>query len=60
MVKCSFCGKEIPKGTGKIYVLKDGTAYYYCSSKCERNHLKLKRKPAKTTWVKKAKKEGKE
>ena len=24
MVKCSFCGKDIEPGTGKIYVKKDG------------------------------------
>ncbi len=58
-MKCSFCGKEIIPGTGKIYALKDGTRYYFCSSKCEKNLLKLKRKPAKVKWVKKQKKKEK-
>ena len=59
MGKCSFCSKEIPAGTGKIYVLKDGTMFRYCSSKCENNHLKLKMKPQKSKWVKKTKKVAK-
>jgi len=57
-MKCSFCKKEIAFGKAKIYSLKDGTKYYFCSSKCEKNMLKLKRKPAKTKWVTKKKKEG--
>lgn len=56
MSKCSFCDKEMAKGTGKMYVLRDGTIFYYCSSKCERNHVKLKRKPRKVNWIRKTKK----
>jgi len=44
MVRCDFCRAEIPKGTGKIYVKKDGKKFNLCSSKCEKNMLKLKRK----------------
>ncbi len=51
-MKCSFCNKEIPKGTGIMYVKKDGTIYYFCSKKCEKNMLKLKRKAKKLKWVK--------
>ena len=50
MVKCTFCGENIEKGTGKIYVQKDGKMLYFCSMKCEKNMLKLKRKPLKTKW----------
>lgn len=57
MAICSFCGKEIPRGTGKLFALRDGTVFHYCSSKCENNQQKLKRKPQKTKWVKKVKKE---
>ena len=57
-MKCSFCGKEIEFGKAKIYALKDGTKYYFCSSKCEKNMLKLKRKPAKVKWVVSKKKKG--
>jgi len=56
-MKCSFCSKEIPDGTGVMYVKKDGTTYYFCSSKCEKNMLKLKRKASKVKWVKKQKKQ---
>ena len=50
MAKCTFCGITIPKGTGKIYVKKDAKVLYFCSSKCEKNMLKLKRKPITTRW----------
>lgn len=56
MMKCSFCGKEIEKGTGVIFVKNDGKLLYFDSSKCEKNMLKLRREPARTRWVKKTKK----
>lgn len=48
---CNFCGVKIKPGTGTLYVTKKGKAHYFCSSKCEKNHLKLKRKPRKTRWT---------
>lgn len=51
MVKCDFCGTEITKGTGKLYVKKDGKAFNLCSNKCEKNMIVLKRKPRTTTWT---------
>lgn len=51
MVKCSFCGDELPQGGGKIYAKKDGTTFYFCSNKCEKNLIGLKRKPVKTKWT---------
>ncbi len=51
-MKCSFCGKKIPEGTGKIFVKKSGSILYFCSSKCEKNMLKLKRNPTKEKWAK--------
>ena len=50
-MKCTFCGKVVPKGTGKIYVKKDGKIFNFCSSKCEKNMIQLKRKPVKTKWT---------
>ena len=50
-MKCSFCGKEITKGTGKMYVKKDAKILYFCTNKCEKNALKLKRKPRKLKWT---------
>jgi large subunit ribosomal protein L24e len=51
MALCSFCGKTIIKGTGKIYVKTDGKILNFCSRKCEKNLLKLKRKPRTTGWT---------
>ena len=48
---CSFCGHGIPRGTEMIFVTKRGKALYFCSSKCERNMLKLGRKPRETKWT---------
>ncbi|MCH8067395.1 MAG: 50S ribosomal protein L24e [Nanoarchaeota archaeon] len=50
MPKCTFCGISMPQGTGKIFVQKDAKLLYFCSSKCEKNMLKLRRKPIKTRW----------
>ncbi|RLG22115.1 50S ribosomal protein L24e [Methanosarcinales archaeon] len=47
---CSFCGRKIEPGTGKMFVKRDGTIYFYCSSKCEKNHA-LKRIPRKVRWT---------
>ena len=52
MVKCSFCGIEIPVGSGKKYVENSGKAYNFCSGKCEKNQFKLKRKARKFKWTK--------
>jgi len=51
MVKCSFCGDELKVGGGKLYAKKDGTTFYFCSTKCEKNLLKLNRKPVKVKWT---------
>jgi len=53
MAKCSFCNFDIDKGTGKIFVLNTGKQLHFCSNKCEKNMLKLKRKPRETKWVSK-------
>ena len=50
-MKCSFCGKPIRKGTGKMFVKKSGEILYFCSSKCEKNY-KLGREPKKLKWTK--------
>lgn len=52
-MKCTFCKTELPEGTGTMFVKKDGTTYYFCSSKCEKNMLKLKRKSASVKWANK-------
>ena len=52
MVKCSFCGAEIEKGTGIMYVKSDGTVLWFCSHKCLRN-WQMGRNPRKVGWVRK-------
>ncbi len=62
MVRCDFCLEAIEAGTGKLFVKKDGKTMRFCSSKCEKNALKLKRKPRFTKWTgeyQKVKKGGK-
>lgn len=56
MPKCSFCKSEIERGTGKLYVTNKGVQHWFCSSKCEKNKVHLKRKPHRTKWVTKTKK----
>ncbi len=48
---CSFCGKKIEPGTGKMYVTRDGKVYRFCSSKCYRNMIMLARVPRKVRWT---------
>ena len=50
MVKCSYCGKLIPPGTGLMFVYKTAKVSYFCSGKCEKNALVLKRKPHDMKW----------
>ncbi len=52
MATCSFCSDAIPKGTGWLYAKKDGTLFYFCSSKCRKNQLDLKREGRKQKWTK--------
>ena len=57
MVKCTFCENVLKPGTGKMYVKKDAKIFYFCSNKCEKNMLKLKRKPYNVKWSGKFKKD---
>ena len=59
MPKCTFCGINIKKGTGKLFVYTSGKTANFCSNKCEKNLLKLKRKPMKTRWTQEWIKENK-
>ncbi len=52
MANCSFCGRRIEKGTGKMYVYKTGKIDNFCSSKCEKNLIKLGRRPRDYKWTK--------
>ena len=52
MVTCTFCGKEISQGTGKIFVKDNGQVLNFCSGKCEKNMIKLGRDSRKFKWTK--------
>jgi len=54
-MKCSFCGGEMPKGAGKMYVKSDGKIFYFCSSKCNKNYL-LGRDGKLVKWTQRFKK----
>lgn len=43
-MKCTHCSKEIPKGTGTMYVYKIGNISYFCSNRCYKNEILLHRK----------------
>lgn len=51
MVKCAFCGNSVERGTGKMFVYTSGKVINFCSSKCEKNILKLNRKPLDIKWT---------
>jgi large subunit ribosomal protein L24e len=48
---CSFCGGDIEPGTGKMYIKKDGTTFSFCSNKCKKNIIVLKRNPRLAKWT---------
>jgi len=50
MPKCSYCGKNLKKGSGVMFVNNKGQIFYFCSSKC-RKYFKMGRKKGK--WVEK-------
>ncbi len=56
MANCSFCDGPVLKGSGMIYVKKDGTIYNFCSSKCRKNNLDLGREGRRQKWTPAAKK----
>ncbi len=51
MAKCSFCNSAIEAGTGKVVIEKNGSMLWFCSSKCEKNMVKLGRDSRDVKWV---------
>lgn len=47
---CSFCGETIEPGSGKMFVRRDGTIYYFCTTKCQNNY-ELGRAPRRVRWT---------
>ncbi len=56
--RCAFCGREIPPGTGMIYVKKDGTILRFCSRKCRVSMIEMKRDPRRLKWTLKYKRQA--
>ena len=48
---CSFCDRPVAKGTGTMNVKNDGTVRWFCSAKCKKNAIDLKRDPRKFKWT---------
>ncbi|NWK02561.1 50S ribosomal protein L24e [Marine Group I thaumarchaeote] len=55
---CSFCNRPVAKGSGTMFAKNNGTVLWFCSSKCKKNALVLKRDPRKLKWTKKYVKGG--
>jgi large subunit ribosomal protein L24e len=51
MTKCVFCGREEPPYKGVHLITNDGSMNFYCSSKCRRNALNLKRDKKRLKWT---------
>ena len=43
-MECSYCSKPIKQGTGIMYVFRTGAIKYYCSGRCYKNSIVIKRK----------------
>lgn len=52
MPDCTFCQESLAKGKGIMFIKRDGKALYFCSSKCRKNSLGLKREGRKKKWTK--------
>ena len=51
MVKCFFCGKNKNSFAGIHLFKNDGSIAYFCSSKCRKNTIKLRRDKRKIRWT---------
>ena len=54
MPRCSFCKQNYEFPRGLTLVLNDGNILYFCSSKCRKNQLRLKRDNKKVNWIRKS------
>ena len=48
---CSYCGKDIAHGFGLLYVQRSGSILHFCSTKCKKSQLVLRRDPKKRKWT---------
>ncbi|MEB3773914.1 MAG: 50S ribosomal protein L24e [Desulfurococcales archaeon] len=52
---CSYCGRRIEPGTGLMFVTRRGDILWFCSSKCYKNFMKLRRRPDRQEWIRRMK-----
>ena len=50
--RCSFCGHDIDRTTGIIFVKEDNSILRFCSLKCKKSMVTMKRNPRKLKWTK--------
>lgn len=51
MVKCIFCGSEAHSHQGVHVLNNDGSISFFCSSKCRKSSLNLKRDKRNFKWT---------
>src|SRR5579862_2935804 len=49
--QCSFCADEVEPGTGTMYVKRDGTIFWFCTSSCRKQQLHLGRVGHRLKWT---------
>ena len=49
--QCSFCAGEVEPGTGTMFVKRDGSVFYFCSSSCRKQQLVLGRVGHRLKWT---------
>jgi large subunit ribosomal protein L24e len=50
-MKCVFCGKDKESYLGVQLIKNDGSVNFFCSGKCRKNALKMKRDKRKVKWT---------
>ena len=51
MTMCVFCGQEVHDFMGVHLIKNDGIVDFYCSSKCRKNSIKLRRDKRNMKWT---------
>ncbi|MCL5009856.1 MAG: 50S ribosomal protein L24e [Candidatus Parvarchaeota archaeon] len=52
-MKCNFCGRDIKRGSGIMYVKLDGTTQNFCSRRCMKYSI-MKKDTRKIKWITKS------
>jgi len=49
--QCSFCAGEVEPGTGTMFVKRDGSVFWFCTSSCRKQQLHLGRVGHRLKWT---------